>query len=533
MQHTEQHHAPLFKEWLPNWVIIAALILCIVPSVLLLGLYNSNVAFAAGFLDVEAEDMQFLFMITYGTLAASMLIESRFFRYFPPRNYILLFISGNIVVLFISSLVHQYYLLIFLRFLQGILMIVGPSAFLQLLFSRIRSRSAKLIGYSVYFGSLLMSGTFTLHIVTWALDRYGWQEMVYANISIYVFILLIVLIIFNPHRHLPHYPLYQIDFSSFFFLLVILMSGSYVLVYGRKMYWFESRAICGSLVAFLFTSGIFIFRQLHRRRPLYRFEVFKFREVRLGLLLLVALYIFRAALNSVYAAMAGIWQWEFRYIVRIQYINVAGIAVSVIISSYLLSRSFPFKYLFAIGFFVLGLQFLWFTFLFYPDTTIPSLAIPLFLQGFGTGWLFTPLILFIVSAVPPELAPIASATALAVRFWATGIGFAIMQNAQYILQRKHYIWLQQFISDNYTLAQERLEAGTQAFLAKGFPPIEAQHLALKKISAGIDSQSFLLGNMEIYTVLAIGSFLLVVVILINTHLSEVAINIRDKVFGIW
>ncbi len=524
---------PLFKAWLPNWAIVTALVFCIIPSVMLLGLYNSNVAFAAGFLDVEVEDLQYLFMITYATLVGTSMIEGRLFRYFPARNYMLLFISANIAVLFMSSFVHNYYLLIGLRFLQGVLMIIGPSAFLQLLFLRIRSKSAKIIGYSVFYSSLLMSGTLTMNVVTFALDRYGWQEMIYFTMLIYIFILLVVLLIFNPHRHVPRYPLYQLDLASFLYLLTSLLSGAFVLIYGRKLYWFNSDNVCLAMIIFSITGGMFILRQLIRKRPLYRFNVFKFQNFRIGLLLFIVLYIFRAALNNLYATMSTVWQWEFSYIVQVQYINIAGIGLGVLASSYLLTKNFSIKYILALGFSILAIQFAWFTFLFYPDSNVQILLMPLFLQGFGVGWLFTPLVIFVVSAVPIEMAAFATVSALSARFWGTGIGFSVMQNAQYYLQRKHYTWFQKFVSDDYNVAPNRLLEYTQGFISKGIPELQAQQLAFKKISSLLEAQSFLLANMEIYTALCICACILVVVILLNAHLTDVAVNLKNKVFNVW
>ena len=500
---------------------------------MILGLYNSNVAFAAGFLDVEVEDLQFLFMITYGTLVGAMMIEGRFFRYFPPRNYMLLFISTNIVVLFISSLVHSYYILLGLRTIQGLLMVIGPSAFLQLLFARIRSKQSKIIGYSIYYSSLLMSGTFTLHIVTYAIDHYGRQEMIYFTMGIYTFTLFIVLLVFNPYRHVARYPLYQIDIASFLFLLISLLSGAYVLIYGRKLYWFHAINIRTASVIFLITGGVFILRQLVRKRPLYRFDVFKFQNFRTGLLLFIVLYIFRAALNNVYATMSSVWMWEFAYIVKLQYINVLGVGLGVIASSYLLTKNFPVKYLLAIGFFILACQFAWFTFLFLPDSSLRYFSIPLFMQGFGVGWLFTPMIIFVVSAVPVELAAFASVSALSARFWGTAAGFSVMQNAQYYLQRKHYIWFQQYVSNDYIVAQQRLQLYIQSFSDKGFADIEAQQLGYKKLNTIMEGQSYLLANMEIYSALAICALILVIIILLNANLTEVAVNLKNKVFGIW
>ncbi|PTT00334.1 MFS transporter, partial [Flavobacterium sp. HMWF030] len=68
----------IFKSWVPKWAIIIILFVCLLHSMILLGVYTSNVTYAASFLDIEPEDLQFAMCVTYGTLLATILIESRF-----------------------------------------------------------------------------------------------------------------------------------------------------------------------------------------------------------------------------------------------------------------------------------------------------------------------------------------------------------------------------------------------------------------------------------------------------------------------
>jgi hypothetical protein len=47
-----------------------------------IGLYTSNISYAASYFDIEPEDLQFSMSLTYGTFLATILIESRLFKYF-------------------------------------------------------------------------------------------------------------------------------------------------------------------------------------------------------------------------------------------------------------------------------------------------------------------------------------------------------------------------------------------------------------------------------------------------------------------
>ena len=65
----------IFKSWVPNWLLIIILFICLLHSMILLGVYTSNVTYAASFLDIEPEDLQYAMCVTYGTLLATVLIE--------------------------------------------------------------------------------------------------------------------------------------------------------------------------------------------------------------------------------------------------------------------------------------------------------------------------------------------------------------------------------------------------------------------------------------------------------------------------
>lgn len=79
----------VFKPWVPNWAIILILVFCMLHSMVLLGVYTSNITYAASYLDVEIEDLQFSLSVTYGTFLATILIESRLFKFFPTKKYFL------------------------------------------------------------------------------------------------------------------------------------------------------------------------------------------------------------------------------------------------------------------------------------------------------------------------------------------------------------------------------------------------------------------------------------------------------------
>jgi hypothetical protein len=388
----------------------------------------------------------------------------------------------------------------------------------MLLLSRFQSKSAMIIVYSIFYGILLCSSTFTIHIMVWLMDHYDWVHMAYGGAFFQVLGMGLILLVFNTNRFTKKLPLYQVDWISYLLVLPGVLCGSYVLVYGEKQYWFQSGRIAASAIVAVVFMGLFVLRQLRIKRPAFNMNVFRNKQVIAGMVLFIFFYTCRATLNLCYAAMSEIWRWEPIYIVHVQYINVAGLIAGLILAGLLLREGVASHYIILSGFVLLAVYHFWFTFLFVPDAALQQIAVPFFLQGVGVGMVFIPLVFFTTSTVAQTLSLSAGFAAVSGRFWGTSIGFCVMQNAKVFLQRTHYSKLQQFVTPDSPETQTRLATLTASFTGKGYSADAATQLAYQQLNAAVSRQSTLLSYMEIYT--AVGWALLAVVILmiVNKHL---------------
>jgi DHA2 family multidrug resistance protein len=110
---------PLFKAWVPEWAIRAVLFWALLPPFLLLGLYAGSGAEVAGYYGVEPADVQFSILLFYAGLVAFLPFDPHLGSYLRLRNYLLV----NVVLLAglvgLAGWVHDFRLLLGLRFLQG------------------------------------------------------------------------------------------------------------------------------------------------------------------------------------------------------------------------------------------------------------------------------------------------------------------------------------------------------------------------------------------------------------------------------
>ena len=521
----------IFKSWVPNWAIIAIIFFCMLHSMVLLGVYTSNVTYAASFLDVEVEDLQFSMCVTYGTFLATLLIESRFFKFFPTKKYFLVIYGLAALTFILTAYTENFSLFIILRMVEGILMALPVLPLRLFLISRFKSKNAVIIGFSLNYGALMLASTFIMNIAVWLLEDYDWKYMALGSAFFQIVCVALVMITFNNNRYYKKIPLYQIDWASFILVLTAIICGSYFVVYGQKKYWFESSQIIVALIVALITGGFFIARQMLVTRPTFDMKVFQYANLRTGLLLSVVFYIVRSTLNICHSTMYVVWNWEPARVAHVQYLNMIGVVTGMILTGIFLAKSLASRYIFILGFSLFAVFHFWFTFLFVPDAALADIAIPYMLQGVAVGIIFVPLVLFTVSAVPKHYAPFAGIVGVAGRFWGSIMGFAIIQNTGWFLQSTHFTKFRQFVLPESPETQRRVEQLTKNFVAKGYTLDDSNKLAMKQIISSVSKQSILLSNMEIFTTM--GYFMLIVVIflLLNQHLRKTFDVFKNRIWG--
>jgi hypothetical protein len=490
-------HVSIYRKWLPKWLRLPLLIIALFPHLMLMSLFHSNISFSASFMGIEQEDIQYLLSLMYGSIVVTLLIFNRFTAYFRIRTYIIIMCASSMLILGLMSITNDYGLMMVLRTLGGIFGLMEGACFLPLIIGQLKTRHARMITYLILYGFILTGGTLTASLVKPAIADFGWSEMMNVAMYFHIVILLIAVLIFTNERLIAKYPLFQFDYTACLFLLITLHSGAFVLIFGRKLYWFESGQIVLASVLCLIFGGLFILKQYKVKRPIFHFEVLLQKNMFIGLLMFFFFYVIRSGVNNVYTVMASVWGWPWEYIVDVQYFNVIGTILGIVVSGFLIAMEVRSTFIFGFGFFMLAVDCAWFITVFYPDTTLWKVGLPLALQGFAQGWLFTPLAMFLITGIPAKLVGNGSTLGTSMRFWATNFGFAIIQNLTYLLNKKHYSVLQQSLNSSNPLAQTTWNNTMQQFTPQ-FNDEVASTLTTGKLSAMVNNQALLLSNMEIF-----------------------------------
>ncbi len=449
----------------------------------------------------------------YGTIVVTLLVLPRFLAYFSVKYYVLLMSSASIIILYVVAMTNDYHVILVMRFLEGIFGVLEGAIFLPLITAELKTKHAKIVAYLFLYTIMLTGGTITTSLLKTSIENYNFQHMVLMIVYFHIFVLVVAFSIFNTNRFFAKIPLYQLDHVSCFLLWLSLQSGAYALIYGKRLMWLESNQIVLCIFLFMISSGLFILKQKYSKRPIFNLEVFSYTHILVGVILFFIFYIIRSGLNNVYSIMANVWKWPWEYINNIQYFNVAGTILGIIISGIMLMRAVSSRTIFASGFAILAIDCAWFTYVFFPDTTLSTIAVPLFIQGIGQGLLFTPLVMYLITGLPPNLVSNGGVMGTTVRFWTTAIGYSIMQNAILYLSLKHADSLSTNFSPTNPIFSTLWNNNFNTNLSK-LTYNDAVSITIGGFKSKISAQALLLSNMEIFTVLFWIALLTTIVILI-------------------
>lgn len=136
-------------------------------------------------------------------------------------------------------------------------------------------------------GFMLLSGLTTVYITYYT----QWQYMHWFIIGLLFLMLLVTLVGFHHHMPMKKLPLYGIDWMGAILLAVTILSAIFVLNYGDYYDWYQSTYIWMGTIFGLAALSLNLWRASFIRHPFIANSTWRFRNVRLALLLLIVIYI--------------------------------------------------------------------------------------------------------------------------------------------------------------------------------------------------------------------------------------------------
>lgn len=479
-------------------------------------------AHVISFYGAQPEDVTFALQITYVGIVTTLPVQFRLLRYFNTRTYLLTaFLIGillNIGCLFVQDLV----VFSVLRALIGVITCMVVGCMLIVIFSTLPEPKRLLVGNSLFFSLVLITGTIVGVGASWIVLRTNWTALYYGLIGLQVLAMLLCLLIFKPKPDMKPYPLYQIDWAGAVLFMFAAASIAFVMIYGPKRYWFEDPVILYTSIFAAVLLALFLLRQATVKRPLIDLSVFRSGKFIFGLVFLLLFYGIRDTINLLYGYSAGILGWSSADVTNAGLYNVAGVITATFIAvKVILAKKQNLPKLLLAGFAVMFSYHLWVYLRLTADLSFSEMTIPIFLQGFGCGLLFVPITVFCLAMLPPSTGMTGIVICTYARFIAvlnSVAGFYTLQlsyNQQFKLS-----FLAKLIPEN-DLFLQRTEAYKNLLAAHGTAPGAAAGISNMLIAKSTGIQSQLL------TIRAI--FLLAAVLMAVAFLVLVSFAIINKI----
>lgn len=522
---------PIFREWVPEWLVKVILFSVLLPSVVLFFLPLANINAAAGYYGSEPADIQFSVALFYAGYVGFYSLEQRFFAYLATKEYFILFTFLNIVATFICYHSNQLFLFFPVRFIQGMLFSSTVNLSLSVMFTRLSSERAREISFSVFFGMLICAVPFNNFVTADLIDAFNFNSVYKAALFSYMPGLFMLMISMNNVRLNIRFPLYKLDWQSFAYYSIILILVGYILIFGQEYYWLDDRRILFSTTAILLLSALYFIRQRSMKRPYIDLKVLKFRNFNIGILLLFIMYICRFAIGITNTYFSSVLRLDPIHVSYMNLFNLAGLISGVIVSCAMLLRRKPIRYVWIPGFLFLLIFHGSMFWLFDIYANEFNYFIPLFIQGLGVGMIMVPSIIYAISSVSVGLGPSASALCLAVRYLGFCASIAIMNYFELYEKSRHYNAFQDKLTRLDPMVTHTLAASLSHLKDKGLIALKPAKAAAKLLSQSVSAQDHLRYAMDYYELmwwLLVGTILL---ISLFPYLNRTVVYLRSRLLS--
>ena len=265
--------------------------------------------------------------------------------------------------------------------------------------------------YSIFYAITLGSSQIGTYITAIAALDVGWQGLHFYSAAILLLTALVCVIFVHNKRFSRKLPFIHIDWKGVLQYATILMSLAYIFAFGKQQDWFNSPYILAAVGIVILTLFSLIKRQVNIRHPFLSFKLYKIKDVRYGLLLLVGqgMYMGIGVVASIYTAAILGYNWMTN--ASLNLMTLPGIVAASFVAFHWTKNNIPIKWYIFSGFAAYFLYTVMLYFMMVPQMNISQLYLPQILNGYGMCALFISVWIYTLRSVPqdnmlPSVAPV-------------------------------------------------------------------------------------------------------------------------------
>lgn len=377
MQNTTDNYP--FYNWVPKPLGILILILLFIPILTVGGVYSVNSSEMMGGLGIQSEHIQFVSFVTYIGMAA---FAPFFYQLVCIRREKMMCIAGFSIMYglsYVCAETDSIFLLalcsLIMGFLRMVLMMVNLFTLIKYGFGMEATKNItpgndptteegwdkldieKATSQPIIYLFFMILGQMGTALTAWLAYKYEWQYVYYYMMGSTLTSILIIFLTMPYHSftdgRIP------IDFSKFGSVAVfssMMTCFIYVMLYGKVLDWYDDPSIVRATVLTVIFAVYFIYMESTSHSPYFLLGVFKLRTIVMGVILFILLMVLNSSSMFVNIfASVGMKIDNYQNAVLANWC-VVGYMIGAVISVVLGSKGVHLKYLFAIGFFLIGVS---------------------------------------------------------------------------------------------------------------------------------------------------------------------------------
>lgn len=231
----------------------------------------------------------------------------------------------------------------------------------------------------------------------------AWENLHYYGALTLLLTAMLCVVVCHNQRFEKKTPFYYIDWLGVSMYVTALMCTAYIYAFGKQQDWFSSSGITWAAVLIMLSILALITRELTIKRPFLSFKIYKIREVRYGLLLLIAQGMFMGVgtLMSIYTSAILGYSWITNG--ELSLMTLPGVVLAGYVAFHWAKNKIPIKMYIFSGFAAYFLYTVMLYFMMVPELDITQLYLPQLLNGYAMCALMIGVWIYVFDKVPPDM----------------------------------------------------------------------------------------------------------------------------------
>jgi MFS family permease len=358
------------------------------PLLVIGGIYTANFREMMSDLALYSEYLSYANYASFIGMGAALPLLLRFKMRFRSKELMITSLSMMALCSIVIVTTDSYYVIIAANFVIGVFKIIALIELVLPLVHILSPDGDRTKFYTVFYPLSITTAQISSYYFAKIAYNLEW-ESVHIIMAIIMLVLVLVSVIFMHNlRFSRKLPLYQVDILSIALYVLSFFLLTYAMVFAKQQDWLASSYIQGSILGFIITFALFLWRQNGLHRPFVPLSIFKKKNFIQGFSLLMGLGMLLASGTIQNTFTVGILGYDSMTNNLLNLAMIPGVIIGAIYARKWYAKKFPTKYLIVSGIACYILHFIMMYFLIGPQLDIEYLIIPSILKGMGMIILF-------------------------------------------------------------------------------------------------------------------------------------------------